>query len=162
MTDDLAPLLEDSIDIDAPPEKVWALVADIERMASWSPQVVSSTVDGDVVGLGTTFVNENHQDDLVWQTYAKVVRFDPPREFAFKVKENRLIWSFELQPLPGGGTRVTERREAPEGITELSVNFTLKYLGGVRAFTERQRAGIRETLDRLKADAESLSRPGSS
>jgi uncharacterized protein YndB with AHSA1/START domain len=154
MTDDRAPLLEATIDIDAPPEQVWALVSDIERMSAWSPQVLRSTVDGDVVGLGTTFVNDNQQDDVSWPTNARVVRFEPPREFAFKVKENRLIWSFALEPLPGGGTRVTERREAPEGITDLSIRFTEKYLDGVEAFTERQRAGMQETLERLKADAE--------
>jgi uncharacterized protein YndB with AHSA1/START domain len=154
VTDERAPLLEDSIDIEAPPEKVWAMVSDIERMSSWSPQVVRSTVDGDEVGVGTTFVNENQQDDVVWPTNARVVRFEPPRDFAFKVKENRLVWSFELAPLPGGGTRVTERRECPDQITDLSLGFTDKYLGGVEAFTERQRAGIRETLERLKADAE--------
>ncbi len=154
MTDDRAPLLEASIEIDAAPEQVWAMVSDIERMSSWSPQVVRSTVDGDEVGLGTTFVNENQQDDVVWPTNARVVRFEPPRDFAFKVKENRLVWSFELEPLPDGRTRVTERRECPDQITDLSLGFTDKYLGGVEAFTERQRAGIRETLERLKADAE--------
>jgi uncharacterized protein YndB with AHSA1/START domain len=154
VTDDRAPLLEASIEIDAPPEQVWALVSDIERMSSWSPQVVRSTVDGDEVGLGTTFVNENQQDDVVWPTNARVVRFEPPRDFAFKIKENRLVWSFELEPLPGGRTRVTERRECPDQITDLSVSYTEAYLGGVEAFTERQRAGIRETLERLKADAE--------
>lgn len=154
MTDDRAPLLEASIDIDAPPERVWELVSDLERMSSWSPQVVRSTVDGDEVGLGTTFVNENQQDDLTWSTNARVVRFDPPRDLAFKVKENRLVWSFGLNPLPGGGTRVVQRRESPDGITDLSVEWTERYLGGVEAFTERQRAGMQETLARLKRDAE--------
>jgi len=154
VTDDRAPELEATIEIDAPPETVWALVSDIERMSSWSPQVVRSTVDGDVVGLGTTFTNDNRQDEVVWPTNARVVRFDPPREFAFKVKENRLIWSFGLEPIPGGRTRVTQRRECPDAITDLSVSYTEAYLGGVEAFTERQRAGMRETLERLKADAE--------
>lgn len=147
-------MLEAAIDIDAPPEKVWALVSDVERMSSWSPQVVRSTVDGDEVGLGTTFANDNQHDDVVWATNARVVRFEPPRDFAFKVKENRLVWSFQLEPLPGGGTRVTERRECPDRITDLSIRYTEAHLGGVEAFTERQRAGIRETLERLKADAE--------
>jgi uncharacterized protein YndB with AHSA1/START domain len=154
MTDDPAPELEATIEIAAPPEKVWALVSDIERMSSWSPQVVRSTVDGDVVGVGTTFTNDNQQDDVTWPTNARVERFDPPRELAFKVKENRLIWSFALEALPEGRTRVTQRRECPDRITELSVDFTNAYLGGVEAFTDRQRAGMRETLERLKADAE--------
>lgn len=150
-----APVLEDSIEIDAAPERVWELVSDIERMASWSPQVVRSTVNGDTVGLGTTFANENRLGEVTWPTNARVERFDPPREFAFKIKENRLIWAFELEPLPGGRTRLTERRECPEGITDLSIGFTEKYLGGVASFTDSQRAGIRETLVRLKAEAES-------
>lgn len=149
-----APVLEATIEIDAPPERVWELISDIGRMSAWSPQVVRSRVDGDVVGLGTTFVNDNQQDDIAWPTNARVVRFDPPREFAFKVKENRLIWSFALEPLPGGGTRITQRCECPDGITDLSVSFTEAYLGGVDAFTQRQRAGMRETLERLKVDAE--------
>ncbi len=155
MTDDpRAPELVATIEIDAPPEKVWALVSDIERMSSWSPQVVRSTVNGDTIALGTTFANENRQDDVEWPTNARVERFEPPREFAFKVKENRLIWSFLLEPLPGDRTRVTQRRESPDGITDLSIHYTEAYLGGVEAFTERQRAGMRETLERLKAEAE--------
>ena len=155
MTDDpRAPELVATIEIDAAPETVWALVSDIERMSSWSPQVVRSTVNGDTVGLGTTFANENRQDDVEWPTNARVERFEPPREFAFKVKENRLIWSFLLEPLPGDRTRVTQRRESPDGITDLSIHYTEAYLGGVEAFTERQHVGMRETLERLKAEAE--------
>ena len=155
MTDDpRAPELEATIEIDAAPEKVWALVSDIERMSSWSPQVVRSTVNGDTVGVGTTFANENRQDDVVWPTNARVERYEPPREFAFKVKENRLIWSFLLEPLPGDRTRVTQRRESPDGITDLSIHYTEAYLGGVEAFTERQHVGMRETLERLRAEAE--------
>lgn len=154
MADDRAPLLEASIEIEAAAEKVWALVSDIERMSSWSPQVVRSTVNGDEVGLGTTFANDNQHDDVVWPTNARVVRFDAPHHFAFKVKENRLVWSFELEQLPSGGTRVTQRRECPDQITDLSIGYTEAYLGGVEAFTERQRDGMRETLRRLKADAE--------
>ncbi len=155
MTDDpRAPELVATIEIDAGPEKVWALVSDVERMSSWSPQVVRSAVNGDTIALGTTFANENRQDDVEWPTNARVERFEPPREFAFKVKENRLIWSFLLEPLPGDRTRVTQRRESPDGITDLSIHYTEAYLGGVEAFTERQRAGMRETLERLKAEAE--------
>ena len=91
---------------------------------------------------------------MEWPTNARVERFEPPREFAFKVKENRLIWSFLLDPLPGERTRVTQRRESPDGITDLSIDYTNAYLGGVEAFTERQHVGMRETLERLKAEAE--------
>ena len=48
--------------------------------------------------LGTTFVNINRRGALFWPTQAKVVRFEPHREFAFRIKENWTIWSFTLEP----------------------------------------------------------------
>ena len=41
-----------------------------------------------------------------------------------------------------------------DGITDLSIHYTEAYLGGVEAFAERQRVGMRETLEQLKAEAE--------
>ena len=88
--------LEASIDIDAPPAQVWALVTDVPRMASWSPQVVRTKVKGGVVRQGATFSNLNRQGLLFWPTAAKVVRFEPHRDFAFRIKENGVVWSFQL------------------------------------------------------------------
>lgn len=146
--------LEQSIEIDAPPAQVWALVSDVTRMARWSPQVVRSTVKGGVVEQGATFKNLNRQGLLYWPTNAKVVRFEPHRDFAFKVKENRTIWSFELAPTPSGGTLVTQRRELPQGISKVSLLLTKVVLGGVDDFTDRLRQGMSETLTKVKAEAE--------
>ena len=66
--------LEQSIEIDAPPAQVWALVSDVTRMAAWSPQVVRSTVKGGVVQQGATFKNLNRQGLLFWPTNAKIGR----------------------------------------------------------------------------------------
>jgi uncharacterized protein YndB with AHSA1/START domain len=146
--------LEASIDVAAPPAEVWAMVSDIERMASWSPQVVRTTVKGGGVQKGTKFSNVNRQGLLFWPTKGKVVRFDPHREFAFRIAENRTIWSFELAPIPHGGTKITQRRELPDGISNLSLGLTKVALGGVDKFTDRLRDGMRLTLERIKAEAE--------
>jgi len=147
--------LERSIEIAASPAQVWALVSDLPRMASWSPQVVRSTVKGGV-RQGARFRNLNRQGPLFWPTNGKVVRFEPHRDFAFRIAENRVIWSFELEPTADGGTRVTQRRETPDGISKLSLGLTKVVLGGVDGFTERLRDGMGETLDRLKAEAEAV------
>ncbi len=146
--------LEASIDVAAPPAAVWAMVSDIERMASWSPQVVRTKIKGGAVQQGTRFANLNRQGLLLWPTNGKVVRFDPHRAFAFRIAENRTIWSFELEPIPGGGTRITQRRELPDGISNLSLRMTKVALGGVPKFTDRLRAGMQQTLERIKAEAE--------
>ena len=146
--------LEATIDVAASPAEVWAMVSDIERMASWSPQVVRTTVKGGGVQLGTRFSNLNRQGLLFWPTKGKVVRFDPHRDFAFRIADNRTIWSFELEPIPNGGTRITQRRELPDGISNLSLRLTKVALGGVDKFTDRLRDGMQQTLARIKAEAE--------
>ena len=149
------PTLEESIEVAATPAQVWALVTDLPRMASWSPQVVRTKVKGGPVQLGTKASNLNRRGLLVWPTSSKVVRFEPHRDFAFRVKENTTVWSFELQPLDDGArTRIVQRREAPDGIAPISIRLTKTLLGGVDAFTEELRAGMRQTLQRIKAELE--------
>ena len=102
---------------------------------------------------GHDVVNLNRRGLLFWPTQAKVVRFEPHREFAFRIKENWTIWSFTLEPTDGG-TRVVQRREAPDGISGVSQRLTRLALGGQEAFTDELRAGMRQTLERIKAEAE--------
>lgn len=144
--------LEESIEIDASPAQVWALVTDVARMASWSPQVVKSFVSGPVQ-LGTRFRNVNRRGLLVWPTSAKVVRFEPHTDFAFRVRDNLTIWSFALEPT-ATGTRVTQRREVPDGISSISVKLTKLAFGGQDSFGDELSEGMRQTLTKIKATAE--------
>lgn len=146
------PLLEESIEVAAPPVKVWSLVTDLARMSQWSPQVVRTVVRGPVQ-LGTKALNINRRGLLVWPTRTKVVAFEPHREFAFRVRDNRTIWSFTLEPTESG-TRVTQRRRAPDGISDISLRLTKVALGGQETFTRELRAGMRQTLERVKAESE--------
>ena len=150
-----ATTLEDSIHIDAPVETVWTLVSDVRRMPEWSPQVDSTRLrDGfDSVARGAQFTNRNSIDDLVWTTHAEVVRFEFGREIAFRIEENWVIWSFTVTSNENG-TLLTQRREAPDGVSDLSLELTNGFMGGVEVFTESMRAGMRETLERIKAQAE--------
>ncbi|WP_239456334.1 SRPBCC family protein [Nocardioides solisilvae] len=150
------PLIEETVEVAAPPERVWALVSDLPRMAEWSPQVVRTFLRGGrPVRLGTRMLNLNRRGLLVWPTQAKVVRLEPQREVAFRVKENGSTWSFALEPVDGGAaTRVVQRREAPDGISALSLRLTDRVLGGQTTFQAELRAGMRQTLDRIRAEAE--------
>ena len=59
--------LEESIEVAAPPAKVWSLLTDLPRMASWSPQVVKTLVRRPV-RLGTRSFNLNRRGLLFWPT----------------------------------------------------------------------------------------------
>lgn len=155
------PLLEESLDIAAPVAVVWDLVRDPRRMAQWSPQVRSCTlIEGDDVSLGTRFVNVNEEGAgpgeaaLEWTTHGEVVRLEPNASIAFRIEENWAVWSLTLEPLGADRTRLVERRETPEGLSELALDLTDAFMGGQRVFTRALRAGMAETLARIRAAAE--------
>ncbi|WP_238993388.1 SRPBCC family protein [Nocardioides caldifontis] len=152
---DVAPL-EATLEIDAPPARVWELVSDLRNMARWSPQTARTFVrGGGPVREGTRTVNINRRGFLVWPTQAKVVRFVPEREIAWRVKENTVVWSYTLEPTATGtGTRLTARREAPQGISDVSVRLTKAAFGGVESFSAELARDMHRTLERIKADAE--------
>jgi uncharacterized protein YndB with AHSA1/START domain len=149
---DVAPL-EAAAEIAAPPAVVWALVSDLRNMPRWSPQTAKSFLRGRN-GPGARLVNVNRSGLLVWPTTSKVVRFEEGTEIAWRVAENRTIWSLRLEPSAGGGTRLVQRREAPDGISDVSVGLTKVAFGGVERFTETLQAGMVGTLERIKAEAE--------
>lgn len=148
-----APLLEESVIIEATPEKVWSVVSDLKRMGEWSPQCIKMIVRGGDVGLGTKTINVNKRGLMVWPTTSKVIRFDPNRELAFRVTENRTVWSFKIEE-DEGGLRLIQRREVPGETTKISAFLVDKFMGGTEDFEVELTAGMRETLAKIKRDAE--------
>jgi uncharacterized protein YndB with AHSA1/START domain len=149
------PELSATIEIDAAPAQVWALIADLPRMREWSDQVVKTKVVGGEVKVGARMVNLNQQGWKRWPTTAKVVRCTPHADLAFRVAENKTVWSYQLEPIDGGArTRVTHRRETPEGISSLSKGLTKVVLGGMEGFTAEMGSGMQTTLERIKTAAE--------
>lgn len=146
--------LEASIEIAATPQDVWAIVSDLKRMGEWSPQCRKMRVSGEV-REGTKTFNINRKGLLVWPTTSKVIRFEPNKAIAFRINENRSIWSYTLEPTETG-TRVVERREAPTGTSQLSQFLIKTVLGGADAFETEMIAGMNATLARIKNEAETL------
>ena len=150
---DVAPI-EASIEIAAPPAAVWELVSDLSNMPRWSPQVAKTFVRGGETRRGAKMININRRGLLVWPTQSMVTEFEPEQKIAFRIKDNWTIWSFTLGPTADGGTRVVQRREAPKGISDISVRLTNAVLGGVGDFSAELLRGMNHTLARIKADAE--------
>ncbi len=147
-------LLEETVEIEAEPARVWALVSDVARMSSWSPQVVRSFVRGRPVQLGTTFVNLNRRGPLVWPTQAKVVRCEPHRRV--RLPDQGELDDLVLHPRAHGDRHparpsAARPRTASPGSRK---RLTRIALGGQATFTAELRAGMRQTLERVKAEAE--------
>lgn len=145
--------IEGSIDIDAPPSRVWEVVSDLRRMGEWSPQCKKMIIRGGEVKQGTRTINVNRQGWKVWPTRSYVKVFEPERELALKIAENGTVWTYELEPT-ATGTRLTEHRTAPDGVSSLSNMLTKNVLGGTENFEAELEEGIAETLRHIKAAAE--------
>ncbi|MET7852723.1 SRPBCC family protein [Streptomyces avermitilis] len=102
------PTVEVPVWIDAPPQRVWELVSDIALMPRTSPELHSvEWLDGRRgPALGARFVGRSRHEALgEWATTSHVVRYEPPRVFAWAVEDPELpssLWRFELEERDGG------------------------------------------------------------
>ena len=150
----VTPVLTESVDIDATPEKVWSIVSDLKRMGEWSPQCRKMVIFGGDVKQGTRTLNINRRGPLVWPTNCKVITFEPNKKIAWKVAENGTVWSYEITP-KGDGVTLTESRSADGGqVTALSAFLVSKAFGGNDNFEVELQAGMRESLGKIKRAAE--------
>lgn len=146
------PLLQASIDIDAPPSTVWALISDFRRMPQWSPQCRWMRQFGPL-RTGTRTLNFNRRNRLFWPTTSKIVEVIPEKKLAFRVDANRTVWSYELEP-HGQGTRVTESRHAENGVSAFSSMSVNALMGGNTNFERELVEGMNTSLAKIKAAAE--------
>lgn len=145
---------ERSIQIAAAPGALWALVADVTRMGSWSPLTVSARWVAPATGpaLGARFSGTNRLP-LVrrWTSVATVTACEPGRVFAFAVGADpdrpNSLWTYRFEP-SGSSTVVSETWQM---VREPSVVLAYYRLVGQR---DRVAAGVEETLRRLKQAAE--------
>lgn len=142
--------IESSIEIDAPPARVWEVVSEVRNATQWSSQAHKIIALGGRTTKGTRALNINKRGPLFWPTTSRVVEFEPGRRFANRITENTTIWVFELEPTQGGGTRLTERREVPSGLTFISRFLTDKVFGGQTSFTSEMDEGVSTSLQRIK------------
>ncbi len=146
----------ESIEILAPCEKVWDMVADVTRIGEWSPEAVSAEWIGgaDHAVVGARFKGRNKRRGA-WSSKCTVTEATPGKAFAFSVGRGETTWRYDLAPADGG-CQVTESFEivrvpGPFG------RWSTKLGTGV-TWPEREHdliLGMRETLRRMKATAES-------
>ncbi len=149
---------EQSIYINAPSHDVYDLVSDVTRTPEFSPEIVRCTwLDGATgPAVGARFEAVNKVPRGSWKNRPVVIGAEPGREFAFSRSEKlvgEIHWRYRLQA-EGAGTYVTESYEVIRPGTWLGW-FAITYLYGRNDRRSDLRAGMRETLQRLRAVAES-------
>ena len=144
--------------VDAPPERVWALLTDLSRMPSWSPELVLMVaLKPGGLRLGQWYLGVNRRKAAVWPTRNVVALLEPGRVLAWDTTSSGARWIWELTPEgpDGAATRVVHRRPVPRRITGVSRVFAPLFLGGSEEHADELEAGMARTVARLKAAAES-------
>jgi hypothetical protein len=152
---------EVSIWIDAPPEAVYDLVADVTRTPEWSPEVIRCEWVDPAQGpaVGARFKARNKVSWMSWSNEPVVEVAERGREFAFSRRERiggAVLWRYRFEA-SGTGTKVTESYEVTRPIPRLS--YVGWWIGGARDRVGALRQGMETTLQRLKDAAEPPARP---
>jgi carbon monoxide dehydrogenase subunit G len=99
--------IEHSLEISRPPEEVFALLVDLDRLPDWQSSAIEARSDGplelgSLVHEKRRFLGRELADEL------EVVAFDPPRRLTLRSQGGplKLTVDHELEP-NGGGTRLT-------------------------------------------------------
>ena len=107
------PTVEAETWIDAPRQRVWSIVADVELMPTMSSELESVQWCDGAAGpaVGHRFVGRSRHDALgEWATISHVVECEEPRVLAWAVQDPEnptALWRFTLEPADGG-TRLRE------------------------------------------------------
>jgi uncharacterized protein YndB with AHSA1/START domain len=141
-----------TIHIEAPPEKVYAMVSDVTRMGDWSPETYKCEWVEGATGpdVGARFKGSNKRGILRWSTTPTVKAAEPGRVFAFetgKAGKEDTRWTYRFAPKEGG-TELTESFEA------LRYPLIFKILAPPKRHTRQLQKNIEQTLERIKQAAE--------
>ena len=144
-----------SIEIAAPPQRIWDVVVDIARMGRLSPECTGGRwLDGATgPAVGARFKGSNKRGWARWSTTNTVVVADEPTEFAFETKDSGTRWRYRIDA-NGASSTVTESREEFLDRPLLARIYARVALGGAESHDDEMRAGLRATLERLKAVVE--------
>ena len=151
----MADRIEISRDIAAPPEVVYAAIADVTRMGEWSEECYACEWHEGVEGpaVGATFDGHNRNGEHEWTSQGTVIEADPGKAFAFEcsmMEFHYSTWGYRIEPTDTG-CRVTEWTDdlRPDSVLEFS-----KQTSGIDDRDGRNRSTMSATLERLAAAVE--------
>jgi len=157
-----SPSVEVDIHIEAGPDRVWPLIADINLPARYSSEFQGGRwLDGSTgPSQGARFAGRNrHQAIGEWETTCTVTACEPGRVFSWAVGDPdhpSASWSFELEP-DQGGSRLRQRARmgpAPSGLNAAIEAMPDKEERIVARRLAEFRANMVATLEGIKALAE--------
>jgi hypothetical protein len=152
----------DSVDIAAPPPRVWELVTDIALMPELSRELLGVQWAEGFSGpaVGAQFLGRNRNPVIgEWTTCSTIVAFDEHERFGWAVGDPEspaATWLFELTPI-AEGTRLSYTARlgpGPSGVTMLIAREPHRGAEIVSRRLGQWRTGVAATLAGIRDRAE--------
>src|SRR5215211_4576419 len=109
------PPVVSTIEIDRPPEDVFAYATDLVRFGEWQKDVVRMELHrGGPLGVGSRFTTTRQLGGVKYKTTQEVTEFSPPSKFAAASVGGplRAIGTITIEPLDGGARELPEPQGA--------------------------------------------------
>ena len=150
------------MEIGAPPEVVWALVADPTRTPEWSGVVTRVTWAEGVseAATGARFRGDNRFNGFRWSRQCEVTACEPPSVFAFSTfgKDGReqTRWRYTLEPLDADPSSTRTRLTLAYEVVTLPrwVAWSRRVPGMAKTSARQATDNMRSSLDRIAEVAE--------
>jgi uncharacterized protein YndB with AHSA1/START domain len=148
---------EADIHISAPVEKVYATLADLDRMGEWSPECKRITwiEPPDPLASGARFKGHNQRGRLTrWTTSCLIIAAEAGKELSWEVYWRGRVetrWRYAMSP-EQGGTRLRESFEVVWIPIEIKLQQVLS--GGTGRRMDALEHGMRQTLQGIKGAVE--------
>jgi len=159
--------------VDARPEQVWDLVADVTRTGEWSPECIRAAwlTEPGRPRPGARFTGHNRfPGGFEYEVTCVVTEADRPRAFAWVVLDDdgdparpSSSWRYRIDALPDGGSRVRQRFTHGPGASFLraaAARAPDRAAEIIAARLDGLRANMKATLRAMKTAAESSDATG--
>jgi uncharacterized protein YndB with AHSA1/START domain len=162
MEGDVVTSFRESIEIPAPPEVVWDLIADVRRHAEFAgPKSITKVIDFDgPVAVGSRWVAHERFGPQKFDAPSEITVVEqgkrlewvsfPPMKEGDRGKGGRVIWGYELGPT-ADGTRLEHYMTVLEPLKGAAL---VKAMYKVLRLPTKQVAGGRTTLENIREAAE--------
>jgi uncharacterized protein YndB with AHSA1/START domain len=158
--------LDETIEIDAPVDRVWSVIADVSRIGEFSPEChTAEWIEGATrPDIGARFVGSNRLGEREWDRACTITELETEHTFAYTVGDGidgspATEWRFELEPhgeattvrqkfhhLPGGRSGVaTMAHEQPDNAAAIVEGRRQMLKSGMQATLAAMKAAIEGT-----------------
>lgn len=153
------PVVEVTTDIVASPDRVWALVTDINTEAQFQDEFLGAEWVNGGPFSGAEFVGKNAQGERTWEVSSWVTAFEEQRVFGWStqdVENPGATWTYTLTPIESG-TRLSFHRvlgPGPSGMTSIIAKFPEREEEFIEARNAVHHANMTAVLEGIRSLAE--------